>query len=192
MLKPAFSILAIAAMLTLTACSDKNDTSVQLDANDAVAASDAPVSGQTQTLNSEDGKISITTTNSQFSDQMANAERWVGTGEKANLALLQHDETSGITLSVSNLGAPKSSADDYFKQLTATLKNNNALQDLDVGAATENRMNYRFSHSQNDVSLSENCVAIYEPENLYIVCASSGSANSQQLADTLKNISIKQ
>ena len=192
MFKPALPAIAIAALLALAACSDKNDTSVSLSASEAVAASTAaqPASAE-QTLTSSDGKISITTANSQFTDQLANAAQWMGADAQSGLVLLQRDDNSGITLSVSNLGAPKKSADVYFKQLAETLKADSTLQDVNTGAATENRMNYRFAHEQDGSTLNENCVAIYETGGLYIACASSDSASQQQLADALKNISLK-
>ena len=115
----------------------------------------------------------------------------MGADAQSGLVLLQRDDNSGITLSVSNLGAPKKSADVYFKQLAETLKADSTLQDVNTGVATENRMNYRFAHEQDGSTLNENCVAIYEASGLYIACASSDSASQQQLADALKSISLK-
>ena len=180
---------------SLAACSDKNDTSVSLSASEAASASStssptnsAPVS---QTLTSTDGNVSIVVNQGQFTDQSSDAANWVTKDESTNLTLLQRDDSNNITLSVNSLGAPKLKADDYFKKLSSSLKANGDLNNVKVGMATDNRMNYRFSHSSNERSLNENCVALYGANNLYVVCASSDSASDEQLSNTLKNISVK-
>lgn len=188
MSKITLSALTMAALFTLAACSDKNDTSVTLSASEAAQA-EAPTSPAAQTLTTSDGKLSITT-QGVFSDQSTKAQEWVSNGDTSKIVLLQRDDSQDITLSVVNLGAPKSKANDYFKQLSEALKQNSALQNVQVGVATENRMNYQFSHSQDGTTLNEHCLAVYEPENLYAICASSDTVQPAQLADTLKEIKL--
>ena len=186
--KSALTLAAVAAVLVLAACSDKQETSVQLNASEAAASS--PAAAAAQTLESSDGKIIITVDNSRFEDRSTDAAQWLGRVEQGELVLLQRDDAANITLATHKLGKPKSDASAFFSNLAADLKANPDLQDVDVGEATENRMNYRFSHSSEGVSLSEQCVALYEAEQLYSVCASSDSAPAAQLAAVLGNISI--
>ncbi|MCP2041262.1 xanthine/CO dehydrogenase XdhC/CoxF family maturation factor [Neisseria sp. HSC-16F19] len=187
--KPALTLAAVAAALALAACSDKQETSVQLSASEAAASS--PAAAQAQTLASSDGKISITVDNGRFEDRSAEAAQWLGSAEQGELVLLQRDDAANITLAAHKLGQPKSDAAAFFNNLAADLKANQDLQDVEVGEATDNRMNYRFSHSSEGVSLSEQCVALYEAEQLYSVCASSDSAPAAQLAAVLGNITLK-
>lgn len=187
-------VLAGVLMLALAGCSDKNDTSVSLSASEAAAttatnSADA-ASTTAQTLTSTDGKVNIVINQGQFADQSGDASAWVDDSKNSTLTLLQHDDISNITLSVNSLGTPKLKADAYFKNLADELKANSQLHDLKVGMATGNRMNYRFTHTEGDHTLNENCVALYGTDNLYVVCASSDSATDEQLTDVLKNISV--
>lgn len=189
MLKPA---ALLTALLALAACSGNTDTSVTLSASEASAAStSAPAAAANQTLSSADGKISITTAESQFTDRLSQAGEWVDASEAKSLVLLQRDDNRGITLSVSAHGAPKTDAAAYFSKLTGQLKADQRLQNLDVGAATDQRMNYRFSYQQDGVTLNESCIALYGSAQIYVACASSDSAEPAQLADTLKDIRIQ-
>lgn len=187
--KPALT-LAAAAALMLAACSEQQATSVQLSASEAAASSTA-AAPQAQTLESSDGKIAVAVDDSRFEDRSAEADQWLGETGQGELLLLQRDSSSGITLAVHKLGQPKSDAAAYFKNLGAELQARPDLQDVAVGEATENRMNYRFSHGSGDLLLNEHCVALYAPEQLYSVCASSDSATAAQLAAVLNNITLK-
>lgn len=181
-------LAAVATACVLAACSGQQETSVQLSASEAAASTPA---AQTQTLESRDGKLSIAVDNSRFEDRTAEAAQWLGETEQGELVLLQRDEQRGITLAAYRLGAPKTDAAAYFQKLTDTLKTQDNIQDVTVGAATANRMNYRLSHGSDDIILQEHCVALYTPEQLYSVCASSDMATTAQLAIVLNNITVR-
>ena len=193
MLKSRIWLYVIITLLGLSACK-KDDTSVTIDASDVQAASSSATSAAetpvTQTLTSKDDKLSIVV-NGSFADVMDSATDWVDQEELNSLTLLQHDENSNITLAVNNLGTIKIKPDEYFKNLADSLQNNKNISDIKVGVATENRMNYRFSHQQNGSLLNESCVALIGDNNLYSVCASSESADFAELAGTLKTINVQ-
>lgn len=193
MLKSRIWLYVIITLLGLSACK-KDDTSVTIDASDVQAASSSATSAAetpvTQTLTSKDDKLSIVV-NGSFADVMDSATDWVDQEELNSLTLLQHDENSNITLAVNNLGTIKIKPDEYFKNLADSLQNNKNISDIKVGVATENRMNYRFSHQQNGSLLNESCVALIGDNNLYSVCASSESADYAELAGTLKTINVQ-
>ncbi|PIT51904.1 hypothetical protein BHC44_09880 [Snodgrassella alvi] len=192
MLKSRLWLFGLIALLSLTACTQK-DTSVTMDASDTQAASSdvsAAAATSTQTLTSKDGKLSIVV-DGGFVDVMDSAQDWIDQAQVNNLTLLQHDDDSNITLAVNNLGSIKIKADEYFKNLADSLKNNADISNTKVGIATENRMNYRFSHQQNGSLLNESCVALIGSNNLYSVCASSDSASDAALAATLKTINVQ-
>nr|WP_303832594.1 cytochrome C [Snodgrassella alvi] len=193
MLKSRIWLYVIITLLGLSACK-KDETSVTIDASDAQAASSSAASAAetpvTQTLTSKDDKLSIVV-NGSFADVIDSASDWVDQEELNSLTLLQHDENSNITLAVNNLGTIKIKPDEYFKNLADSLQNNKNISDIKVGVATENRMNYRFSHQQNGSLLNESCVALIGDNNLYSVCASSESADFAELAGTLKTINVQ-
>jgi len=193
MLKSRIWLYVIITLLGLSACK-KDETSVTIDASDAQAASSSAASAAetpvTQTLTSKDDKLSIVV-NGSFADVIDSATDWVDQEELNSLTLLQHDENSNITLAVNNLGTIKIKPDEYFKNLADSLQNNKNISDIKVGVATENRMNYRFSHQQNGSLLNESCVALIGDNNLYSVCASSESADYAELAGTLKTINVQ-
>lgn len=193
MLKSRIWLYVIITLLGLSACK-KDETSVTIDASDAQAASSSAASAAetpvTQTLTSKDDKLSIVV-NGSFADVIDSATDWVDQEELNSLTLLQHDENSNITLAVNNLGTIKIKPDEYFKNLADGLQNNKNISDIKVGVATENRMNYRFSHQQNGSLLNESCVALIGDNNLYSVCASSESADFAELAGTLKTINVQ-
>lgn len=193
MLKSRIWLYVIITLLSLSACK-KDDTSVTIDASDVQAASSSATSAAetpvTQTLTSKDDKLSIVV-NGSFADVIDSATDWVDQEELNSLTLLQHDENSNITLAVNNLGTIKIKPDEYFKNLADSLQNNKNISDIKVGVATENRMNYRFSHQQNGSLLNESCVALIGDNNLYSVCASSESADFAELAGTLKTINVQ-
>lgn len=194
MLKSRLWLLVAIALLGLSACKQK-DTSVTIDASDTQAASSASEASEsnansTQTLSSNDGKVSIVL-DGDFTDVLDSASDWVDQSQVKNLTLLQHDDGSNITLAVNNLGVMKIKPDEYFKNLADSLKNNAAISKVKLGIATENRMNYRFSHQQNGTLLNESCVALVANGNLYTVCASSDSASDDALAATLKTINLQ-
>lgn len=194
MLKSRLWLLVAIALLGLSACKQK-DTSVTIDASDTQAVSSASEASEsnansTQTLSSNDGKVSIVL-DGDFTNVLDSASDWVDQSQVKNLTLLQHDDASNITLAVNNLGVMKIKPDEYFKNLADSLKNNAAISKVKLGIATENRMNYRFSHQQNGTLLNESCVALVANGNLYTVCASSDSASDDALAATLKTINLQ-
>lgn len=195
MLKSRIGLCAILFLLGLSACT-KQDTSVTMDASDtqtasgSAASADEPAASATQTLTSKDNKLSIVV-DGDFADVLDSATDWVDPAQLNNLTLLQHDDSSNITLAVNNLGSLKIKPDEYFKNLADSLEHNSSISNIKVGVATVNRMNYRFSHQQNGTLLNESCVALTVDNNLYSVCASSESADYNALAGTLKTINVQ-
>lgn len=195
MLKSRIGLCAILFLLGLSACT-KQDTSVTMDASDtqtassSAASADEPAASATQTLTSKDNKLSIVV-DGDFADVLDSATDWVDPAQLNNLTLLQHDDSSNITLAVNNLGTLKIKPDEYFKNLADSLEHNSSISNIKVGVATVNRMNYRFSHQQNGTLLNESCVALTVDNNLYSVCASSESADYNALAGTLKTINVQ-
>ena len=195
MLKSRIGLCAILFLLGLSACT-KQDTSVTMDASDtqtassSAASADEPAVSATQTLTSKDSKLSIVV-DGDFADVLDSATDWVDPAQLNNITLLQHDDSSNITLAVNNLGSLKIKPDEYFKNLADSLEHNSSISNIKVGAATVNRMNYRFSHQQNGTLLNESCVALIVDNNLYSVCASSESADYNALAGTLKTINVQ-
>lgn len=193
MLKSRIGLCVILFLLGLSACT-KQDTSVTMDASDTQTASNSAASADepaaTQTLTSKDSKLSIVV-DGDFADVLDSATDWVDPAELNNLTLLQHDDSSNITLAVNNLGTLKIKPDEYFKNLADSLEHNSSISNIKVGVATVNRMNYRFSHQQNGTLLNESCVALIVDNNLYSVCASSVSADYNALAGTLKTINVQ-
>ncbi|WLT01813.1 cytochrome C [Snodgrassella alvi] len=195
MLKSRIGLCVILFLLGLSACT-KQDTSVTMDASDtqtassSAASADEPAASATQTLTSKDNKLSIVV-DGDFADVLDSATDWVDPAQLNNLTLLQHDDGSNITLAVNNLGTLKIKPDEYFKNLADSLEHNSSISNIKVGAATVNRMNYRFSHQQNGTLLNESCVALIVDNNLYSVCASSESADYNALAGTLKTINVQ-
>lgn len=183
------SVFTLAAITSigLAACSQQVETSVP--ASSATASAPA-VEKQLQTLTGKDGKVSVVIQGSSFEDasQDPNALPEGITAEE--LTLLQRDNNSDITLYVVNLGTPKTDAKSYFSNLKAALESTQGLTEVQVGAATDTRMNYRFAQDDKQGNLlRESCISIYET-NLYNVCASSPTASAESLAAVLKEVNL--
>lgn len=182
---PRFLILA--TILGLTACG--NNTSNEPTSPEQTAAASTPAD-TAQTLISSGGKISITVPSGNFVE-VGNDQAQQPDGLKADeIKLLQKDEQSGITIYVADLGKAKSSAEEYFRNLSTALETDESLNNVQTGAATSNRMNYRFNTTSGDTVLRENCIAIYDAGHLYNVCANSESADQEALSAVLKNVTI--
>ena len=184
------SIITASLLFGLAACDQQVETSVP-PASDTTASS-ANLESAVQILESNDKKIRITVSNGQFSSAGAQVDLHPSRVSDEDLTLLQHDANQDITLYTARLGKPKSDAATYFKNLKTALKNTEGLSDVDVGAATGNRMNYRFIQTTDENSLRENCIAIYEAENLYNVCANSSVASPEALMVVLKDVALIQ
>ncbi len=189
-----FPLLAT-ALLGLAACGQqKAETSVPAASNTdaASAASSATPAAAPQVLESNDKAIRITIPSGQFASAGNQPELHPEGIAPEDLTLLQHDAAQNITVYAARLGTPKRGATDYFRNLSAALKSSEGFTDVQTGAATENRMNYRFTQTTDAGTLRENCIAIYDPANLYNVCANSSTAAPEALAATLKNVSLLQ
>lgn len=190
--KLLLTLTAVAA-IGLAACEQKGTTSVAASTSSAASAiTDAAASANAvQTLTSSDSKISISIQGSQFADAMQNKDLLPDGLAVADLTLLQHDPASEITVYVANLGKPKSPAADYFNKLKTALEKDSSLTNVQAGVATENRMSYRFSQKdKEDNTLNENCLAVYETDNIYNICANSYTASSEQLNEVLKDVKL--
>ncbi|MCS4534065.1 cytochrome C [Neisseria montereyensis] len=182
-----FTLIAAAAF-SLAACSQQAETSVPADAVQETASADAENS--VQTLTSSDGKINIVIQNGNFEDISHDPATLPDGITEEELTLLQHDAGRNISIYVANLGTPKTDAKSYFNNLKTALESTEGLSEVQTGAATDTRMNYRFVQN-NDAGdmLRENCISIYET-NLYNVCASSTSAPQEELAGVLKEVNL--
>lgn len=190
--KLLLTLTAVAA-IGLAACEQKGTTSVAASTSSAASAiTDAAASANAvQTLTSSDSKISISIQGSQFADAMQNKDLLPDGLAATDLTLLQHDPASEITVYVANLGKPQSPAADYFNKLKTALEQDKSLSNVEAGVATENRMSYRFSQKdKEDNTLNENCLAVYEADNIYNICANSYSASSEQLNEVLKDVKL--
>lgn len=174
-----------AAVLSLGACKQQTETSVP-----AGASAEAPA--QPQKLTSSDNKITVNLQNGGFTDARNNAAVQPEGVTPEELTLLQRDEARNITLYAANLGKAKTAdAAEYFAKLKSTLETDKNFDNVQVGAATENRMNYRFTQNNPDSDLlSENCIAIFEAGNIYNVCASSDTATQDELAAVLTEVAV--
>ena len=189
------SIITTSLLFSLAACGQQSETSVAPTPDSAaslISASSANSKNAVQVLESNDKKIRITVPNGQFSSAGAQADLHPSSVSDEDLTLLQHDPAQDITLYTARLGKPKSDAATYFKNLKTALTNTEGLSDVDVGAATENRMNYRFVQTADENPLRENCIAIYEAKTLYSVCANSSVASTEALMVVLKDVTLVQ
>lgn len=185
-------ILSAAAVGLLAACSQQTETSVAPgSAASAPATSSAPAAAQAQTLKSSDGKITITLQEGGFADISANAEAHPAGISPQELTLLQQDAARNITVYATSLGKAKSDAKTYFANLKAAIESDKTLENVQIGAATDNRMNYRFTQNSAESELfSENCIAIFDSGSLYNVCAGSDTASQDELAAVLKDVAV--
>lgn len=177
---------AAAALFMLFACAPQTHSSSQ-----PPPAQTAEKEQGVQKLASKDGKIQILIQNGRFadiSDTPSHRPEGVSADE---LTLLQYDASRDITLYASNLGEAKTQAAAYFANLKQALESTEGLSDIRIGAATDNRMNYRFSQPASDgrTKLTENCIAIHET-HLYNVCASSQTASQDDLVAVLKDVNL--
>ena len=185
-------LLALSGSLLLAGCNQQAETSVVAPSASEVAAASATAAAQnpSQTLATEDGIISLTV-NGRFEDKLAEAAQYVDGADSNKISLLQYDADQDIAITISNFGAPKQPAEAYFAKLSESLKADQGLQDTAVDTPADQRMGYRFSHGQDDNALNESCVAVYA-QNLYTVCATSGTASLPELDALLKNLTVKQ
>lgn len=182
------------ASIGLAACSQQAETSVPADSSAEAPSSSAavstPAADAVQTLTSSDGKISIVVQGSQFEDAIQDGAAHPEGITAEELTMMQHDESSNISLYIVNLGTPHTDAKNYFNNLKNALKTAEGLSEVQTGVATENRMNYRFAQNDSQGNLlRENCISIYET-NLYNVCASSNTASQDELAAILKEVNL--
>ncbi|KPN74381.1 MULTISPECIES: hypothetical protein [Neisseria] len=179
--------LAVMASIGLAACSQQVETSVPAS---STAASATSAEKQIQTLTGTDGKVSIVIQGSSFENVLQDKNALPEGITAEELTLLQRDSNSDITLYVVNLGAPKTDAKTYFANLKTALESTQGLTEVQAGAATDTRMNYRFAQNDNQGNLlRESCISIYE-NNLYNVCASSPTASAEALAAVLKEVNL--
>ncbi|MDO5639144.1 MAG: cytochrome C [Neisseria sp.] len=182
-----FTTFILTAALGLAACGQATETSVPAEsaAPAASASNDA-----LQTLTSSDGNIRILIQGGRFEDAAQNQSALPANVNPDEITLLQYDPDRDITLYAVNLGAAKTDANAYFAKLKNALDTTEGLQDAQAGAATSNRMNYRFAQTDADGNtLRENCIAIHET-NIYNICASSGTASQEALAAVLKDVNL--
>ena len=175
-MKPVLFIFA-AVLSALTACG-KTDAphTPPATASSAAVAEDAPASAEN-------------TVQTLISDVSPDAGSLPENVSAEEMTLLQYDGMLGITLYADNLGPAQTDAKTYFANLKNELQSAEGLTDVQVGIATDNRMNYRFSQTTAGGILNENCIAIHET-NLYNVCANSNTASQEELASVLKEVSL--
>lgn len=182
-------VLTAAAVFSLAACGQKAETSVPADSATS-AASAADSSNALQTLTSNDEKIRILIQGGQFEDVSKDPSALPANVNADELTLLQRDDSRDISVYAVNLGAAKTDAETYFANLKQALGAAKGLENMQTGAATTNRMNYRFAQTDADGNtLRENCIAIHET-NIYNVCANSSTASQEDLSAVLKDVNL--
>ena len=105
------------------------------------------------------------------------------------MTLLQYDGMLGITLYADNLGPAQTDAKTYFANLKNELQSAEGLTDVQVGIATDNRMNYQTDREDRQGTFNQYCIAIHEA-NIYTVCAYSHHAGQKDLSVVLKEVSL--
>ncbi len=189
MMKNALPVFALvfASLLSISACSQKVETSVS---NEATSASSAPASAAPQqTLSSQDGKVSLTVSG-QFTDKLADAKSLLSNVPADKLILLQQDASQDLMYYAADFGAAKGTAEAYFKQLAAAIKADTELSNTTVAEPKDGRLAYHFSHGTADNSVNEACVALHG-DHIRSVCAVSTSTDAATLAASLNQISVK-
>ena len=141
-----------------------------------------------QTLTSMDGKISVSVHNSHFTDIIADSARHPKNVPASNLILLQHDPEARITIYAANNGPAQTDAKTYFAELKTALQSDET-QNVRVGIATDNRMNYQTDREDRQGTFNQYCIAIHEA-NIYTVCAYSHHAGQKDLSVVLKEVSL--
>ena len=139
-------------------------------------------------LTSMDGKISISVHNSHFTDIIADSARHPKNVPASNLILLQHDPEARITIYAANNGPAQTDAKTYFAELKTTLQSDET-QNVRVGIATDNRMNYQTDREDRQGTFNQYCIAIHEA-NIYTVCAYSHHVGQKELSEVLKELSL--
>jgi hypothetical protein len=171
-------VLSVAAALfCLVACNPEQGDAVSKAASDTI-----------QTLTSMDGKISISVHNSHFSDIIADSARHPKNVPASSLILLQHDPEARITIYAANNGPAQTDAKTYFAELKTALQSDET-QNVRVGIATDNRMNYQTDREDRQGTFNQYCIAIHEA-NIYTVCAYSHHAGQKELSEVLKELSL--
>ena len=168
---------ATAALLHLAACGPDQGDAVPKAASDTV-----------QTLTSKDGKISISVHNSHFTDIIADSARHPKNVPASSLILFQHDPEARITIYAANNGPAQTDAKAYFTELQNVLQSDET-QNVRVGIATDNRMNYQTDREDRQGTFNQYCIAIHEA-NIYTVCAYSHHAGQKDLSVVLKEVSL--
>ena len=187
--------LLLTSVLALTACSGQNNQQNQTNDNPAATlapdAASNPMQANTVTLKSSDGKISINTSG-DFADKMQDAELLPEGVEKNKVVLLQQDKVTGTTLYVVHVGATKKPA-DYFAKLKSAIEADKSLINVNISAASANRMSYQFSQTDADgnPTLNEQCVVVMHGEPIYNVCANNPESNQKELTAALTYINTE-
>ena len=171
-------VLSVAAALfCLAACSPEQGDAVPKAASDTV-----------QTLTSMDGKISISVHNSHFTDIIADSARHPKNVPASSLILLQHDPEARITIYAANNGPAQTDAKAYFAELKTALQSDET-QNVRVGIATDNRMNYQTDREDRQGTLHQYSIAIYKPHKS-TVRASGHEEGQKVLSEVLKELSL--
>ena len=190
-MKKIIFALAIAT-LGLSACDNKGTSSVSTSNSSAASAVTAAAAdaNAAQNLSSRDGKISLSIPGGQFADASSKAEYQPAGTDAKDLILLQRDDAADITLYAVDLGKPKSTPDAYFNKLKAAIEADKTLADVQVSAADNGSLNYRFSQKENDNTLTESCAALADANRIYNICANSYTAAPERLDAMLSNIKL--
>lgn len=186
----------IGSSLVLAACGGQPSGGAAQPANPPVSSAPA---APTETaapqaasaLKSKDGKITIEVAGA-FSDKLGDAAMLPENIAADELSLLQHDESSNITIYAIQSGEV---ADNkaYFDKLTKAINGDKSLQNVKVEPAN-NKLTYHFSHADasGETTLNESCVVAVQDKQVYNVCASSENADLAALDDIIGKVKIGQ
>lgn len=186
----------IGSSLILAACGEQPASSTaQKPGSPASSAPAEPTETATpqaaSALKSKDGKITIEVAGA-FSDKLGDAAMLPENIAADELSLLQHDESSNITIYAIQSGEV---ADNkaYFDKLTKAINGDKSLKNVKVELA-DNKLTYHFSHADasGETTLNESCVVAVQDKQVHSVCASSENADLGALDEIIGKVKIGQ
>lgn len=178
--------------LVLAACQPDAppETAVSAVSPASEAAPQTDEKNTVQSFESSDGRIKIVVQSGTFADIRNQTDGFPDGLSEREITLLIRDEASNTTIYAANLGKAQTDAKTYFGNLKQSVESAAGLQDVRVGMATDNRMNYRFVQRLPDGELTESCIAIHETD-LFSVCANSRTASAEELSRLLADVNLQ-
>lgn len=168
------SWIVMASLLVLSACG-KNASSVS---NEAIQTAEEET--RWQTLTDDTGRVALVVDKS-FTV--------IPSAEDNGSTTLTAENQNGVLLTVDHVGQLKTEPKQYFEQLTNDVKNHG--DNARVGIATENRMNFNVSHTEDTTTFNNSCLATIVEQEIYTVCATGTDIPFEQLDEHLKDVKVQ-